>query len=113
MLNEETPYSRDECLASDGGFPDRGLFCAKCRTRIPQFSELSIKAENRVRNLIRANQKAMAIRELEAATSCPERWAKIWVLHAGKPMPEYPGQPCPYCDKPLRTSLAKQCPHCL
>ena len=113
FVDLEAPYSRSECENSDGGFPDRGLFCPKCKTRIPQFADLSEHDEFRIRKLIRDGRGAMAMKELEAATSCHRRWSKIWVTHAGRPTPEYPGKPCPYCDKPLRTSLAKQCPHCL
>lgn len=109
----ETPYTREECEESDGGFPDRGLYCPKCQTRIPQFADLSESDEARIRKLIRSDRKVMAMKELETATGCNRRWSKIWVIHAGSPSPEYLGPPCPYCGKPLRTSLAKQCPHCL
>ncbi len=112
-LNQEAPYSRKECEESDGGHPDRGLYCPKCGARIPQFADLSESDEHRIRKLICNGQHAMATRELAVAASCPLEWAKIWVVHAGRPTPEFPGPPCPYCQKPLRTTLAKQCPHCL
>jgi len=96
----------------DGEFPTKGLYCGKCKTWIPLFDELDEETESRIRKLIREQQNIMAMRELQSLVGCNQRWAKIWVLHAGKPTPEYPGIPCPYCSKPLRTSLAKQCPHC-
>jgi hypothetical protein len=113
MEDLERPYTREEILVAGDGFPSRGLLCTKCRTRIPQFVELSAADESRVRHLILEGRTTLAIAELRAATHCCERWAKIWVIHSGRPARVVPGPPCPYCGKPLRTATAKQCPHCL
>jgi hypothetical protein len=109
----EKPYSRKEIEEFGDGFPNRGRYCPKCKTYIPVFEDLRDTEKHRIRKLILSNQKMMAIAELKTITGCSERWAKIWVNHSGRPTPEYPGPPCPYCGKELRTSLAKQCPHCL
>ena len=110
MVTEK--YSRNEVLNYGGGFPDRGIFCPKCKTNIPVFAEMTPELETRVLKLIRADKQLMAMAELESALGCSERWSKIWVIHAGKPTPEYPGPPCPHCGKPLKTNLAKYCLHC-
>jgi hypothetical protein len=47
-----------------------------------------------------------------AATGAPPRFAKIWVIHEGKPQPRFPGPPCPHCGNPLASSRARQCLHC-
>jgi hypothetical protein len=109
----EEPYTREEVLAAEDSFPERGLLCHRCKTVIPQFKDLSEHAESRIRQMIRENRHMMAIAELRDATGCPLRWAKIWVYHEGRPKPfENETAPCPYCGKPLRTSLAKQCRYC-
>lgn len=110
---EEEAYSREEVIAAGDSFPERGLVCHRCETKIPQFRELSAHDEIRVRLLIRNGRHLMAMEELKAATGCSLRWAKIWVVHEGIPKPlENEVTPCPYCGMPLRTSLAKQCRHC-
>jgi hypothetical protein len=109
----DAPYTLEEVLAAGDSFPDRGLLCHRCQTKIPQFRDLSKQDENRIRQMIRENRRIMAIAELRAATGCPLRWAKIWVYHEGRPKPlENGSAPCPYCGMPLRTSLAKQCRYC-
>jgi hypothetical protein len=109
----EEPYTREELLAAGDSFPERGLFCPRCRTVIPQFKDLSEHDESHIRQMIREDRRMMAIAELRDATGCPLRWAKIWVYHEGRPKPlENETAPCPYCGMPLRTSLAKQCRHC-
>jgi hypothetical protein len=111
---DETPYSRDEVLAVGNALPERGLVCHRCSATIPQFKDLSERDERRVRQMIREDRRMMAIVELRNATGCSLPWAKLWVYHDGRPKPlEKETTPCPYCDSPLRTSLAKQCPHCL
>lgn len=106
-------YTKEELAnIGDEEFPSRGEFCKKCKTWIPQFEELDEDTETRVRKLINEQKHIMAMRELEAKVNCNHRWSKIWVIHKGKPTPEYPGSPCPHCGGQLRTSLAKQCPHC-
>jgi hypothetical protein len=107
---ENEAYSKAEVRAAEAGFPDRGPICDHCKTRIPQFSDLSEQDEMRVRQLIRDGRPVMAIEELRVATGCSIQWAKIWVTHRGSPRPsEEDTAPCPYCGKPLRTSMARQC----
>jgi len=115
-MNSETKddsYSREEVCSFGDGFPDRGILCTKCNTKIPQFEEMTPELETRVKTLIRNKKNLMAMAELESRLGCSKRWAKIWVIHAGKPTPEFPGPPCPYCGKSLKTSLSKFCMHCL
>jgi hypothetical protein len=104
-------YTRKELENFGEGFPDKGLFCKKCKTFIPQFAELSEEDAQRVRNLS-STQPDLAMQELKYFTGFSERFAKIWVLHEGKPEVIY-DYPCPYCGEQLRTSEAKQCRHCL
>jgi hypothetical protein len=109
----DAPYIREEVLAAGDSFPQRGLLCHRCNTKIPQFKDLSEQDESRIRQMIRENRYMMAMAELQAATGCSLRWAKIWVIHEGKPKPlEDKTVPCPFCGMLLRTSLAKQCRYC-
>ena len=97
-------YTREELLLVGTGFPDRGLRCHKSRTYIPVFTDLSVAGETRVRALICQGRHIMAIAELRAETGCSLRWAKIWVVHSGRPgAMTLPETPCPFCGKPLRT----------
>src|SRR5689334_1426134 len=106
------PYTRAELEVAGERAPDRGLYCPKCGTLIPQFAELSDSDAHRVRTLIMKGQQSLAMKELSSATGCPILWAKVWVTHSGKPCLVYPGPPCPRCGQPTRTARAKQCPHC-
>lgn len=106
-------YSKEELEKVDAGeFPTKGVFCQCCKTWIPQFKDLDDVSEVRIKKLILEQKHVMAMKELQAVVGCNQRWSKIWVLHKGKPTPEFPSPPCPYCGGQLRTSLAKQCPHC-
>jgi len=110
-MNEK--YSREELNnIGDTEFPAKGIFCKACSTWIPQFEELDEKTESRVKKLIFKQRSLMAMEELKSKIGGNNRWAKIWVIHKGKPTAEYPGKPCPFCGENLRTTLAKQCPHC-
>lgn len=106
------PHTRAELELVGHGFPARGLRCHRCRTFIPVFADLTPAIEARLHDLIRNGRQLMAIAELRAATGCSLRWAKIWVVHDGRPGAILPGPPCPLCGEPLRTSRAQQCPHC-
>jgi hypothetical protein len=98
-------------LAIDA-LPTRGPICPKCGVCIPQFSDLSEADEARLRMLVCDDRKMIAMHELRSLTRCPVSWAKIWVLHSGCADGVGTTAPCPYCGKPLKTALAKQCPHC-
>ena len=106
-------YSRDELIAAGDRLPERGPLCHECGMRIPRFAELGEAEERRVRQLIRQQRPLMAMAELRSATGCPVSWAKLWVQHDGRAKPAREPAPCPYCGKPLRTSLARQCRFCL
>jgi hypothetical protein len=113
MLDIELPYTREEVLRYSDEFPQRGILCPKCGSRIPQFSELKDDDRTRIRFLILGQQPAMAMAELRAVTGCSPLWAKLWVQHSGRPEWDWgTTAPCPYCREPLRTPVAKQCRHC-
>jgi hypothetical protein len=109
---ERAAYSTEELLAVGDSLPERGLLCHECQSIIPQFADLSEPDARRIRSLILQARQGMAVKELRAATQCSLGWAKIWVTHSGYPKPAKEPLPCPYCGKPLRTSLAKQCRFC-
>lgn len=113
MRTTSGAYSKDELirLAVDE-LPARGEVCPKCGVCIPQFVDLSEADEARLRKLICEGRKMMAMHELRSKTLCPVSWAKIWILHSGRPDAAGTTAPCPYCGKSLKTALAKQCPHC-
>jgi hypothetical protein len=107
---ENQKYTREELKNFGEGFPDKGLFCKKCKTFVPQFEELGDQDALRIKKLAHS-QSILAMQELKFITGCSERFAKIWVLHEGKPEVIY-NFPCPFCGKQLRTSEAKQCRFC-
>ena len=90
---------------------EKSRLCHRCGQEIPQF-ELSAKQRDRIMELMNQSRQMMAIAELRSAVGCSVDLAKLWVVHRGRPKPVYPGPPCPFCGGLLRTSLAKQCPHC-
>lgn len=107
------PYSRHELLAAqDGRWPERGVPCERCGVLVPQFADLQDVDRARILKLVTSGQMTLAQEEVKACTGAPERFAKIWVIHAGWPRPRSPGPPCPHCGMPLATSRAKQCLHC-
>ncbi len=106
-------YSKMEVKLFGDEFPKKGEFCKKCKTYIPKFCDLTAEQENHLKELISKDEKILAVKQLVEYTGCSHRWAKIWVLHPNGPTPVLSGPPCPHCGKPLRTSKAKQCPHCL
>ena len=111
-MSDGMPYTRAELAAHPDTFPERGPLCPRCKTRIPQFAELSDSDAYRIRLLIAHSQPSLAQAELVAATGCSRRFAKIWVLHSGRPDAVGTTAPCPYCGGQLATALAKQCKHC-
>lgn len=111
-MDKGPPYSRIETESFGDGFPDRGIYCGKCKTYIPEFDFLDAFTYHRIRAFSLNGQTGLAQAELIAATGCSARWAKIWVVHSGRPHVVTPGPPCPYCGMPLRTDRARQCPHC-
>lgn len=103
-------YSKEDLLRIGlDDSPARGPICPKCGLVIPDFADLTSADEIRLRKLISEGRWIMAMQELRSLTMCPISWAKIWVLHGGRPGTT---APCPYCGKPLVTALAKQCKHC-
>jgi hypothetical protein len=106
-------YSRDELrAASDGRWPERGHRCNRCGVLVPVLVELADDDRAKILHLIAEGRVMLARQELIAATGAPPRFAKIWVLHAGRPQARFSGPPCPYCGEPLASLRAKQCLHC-
>ena len=113
MSASSNAYSKTEALQAENGVPVRGPLCPHCQLHIPQFAELLDSDRHRIRHLAMSGRPIMAMAELRFLTGCQLIWAKIWIEHGGEPKPllgETP--PCPYCGKPLRTSLARQCRFC-
>lgn len=111
-MSDGQPYTRQELEEHPDTFPQRGPLCPRCRTRVPQFAELEDADEDRILEMISQGAKMEAQHELVTATGCSTRFAKIWVLHSGKPDREHLTAPCPYCGGQLATALAQQCKHC-
>ncbi|WP_411825462.1 hypothetical protein [Luteolibacter sp. AS25] len=111
-MSHEKPYTRAELESRPDTFPDRGPLCLGCNTRIPEFAELTESEATRIRELIAEDEKAFAMSELESATGCSTRFAKIWVIHSGIPDLVGDTAPCPYCGGDLITAKAQQCQHC-
>ena len=111
-LRHADSYSRAEVLALGKAFPTRGELCHHCGLRIPAFDELGSASQRRIRALIREKRPIMAVQELRALTGCSLPWAKLWVLHAGRPQATRPGPPCPYCGELLENSRAQRCRQC-
>ena len=94
--------------------PGRGDQCHHCDAVVPRFDDLAHDRRARITGLISGGRSMMAMAELRDATGCSPAEAKVWVEHRGRPQPrEYGTAACPYCGGALRTSLARQCPHCL
>lgn len=71
--------------------------------------------EAEVRGMIEQGQTISAIKRLREATGWGLADAKMWVdraLEHGSYRKYRAGNPCPYCGRPLRTVLAKQCFEC-
>ncbi len=101
-------YSRKQLEGYGEGFPDKGLHCAKCKTFVPQFDELSDEDSNKIIDLHRDDDFLIAMEKLQIVTGCSKRFAKIWIIHKGAPK----SFACPYCSKPIRSKFAKQCRQC-
>src|ERR1041385_7104571 len=99
-LRNELPYTREEMARIIDESPTSGPICPRCRQHIPSFAELAGENETRVRALIQRGERAMATKVLRELMGCPLSWAKLWVLHEGRPSPPAETAPCPYCGKP-------------
>jgi hypothetical protein len=111
-VSDGLPYTRRELEERPDTSPDRGVICPRCKVRIPEFAELGDSDAFRIRRFVSQGQNALAIAELKAATGCPTQFAKVWVIHSGRPDSVGTTAPCPYCGGQLVTALAKQCQHC-
>ncbi len=106
-------YTRPELEeAADGRWPNKGQRCEHCRTWIPEFAELTDSDRDKILKLIASGRHEQAQQELTQCTGAPPRFAKIWVLHSGKPQPKYQGPPCPHCGTALPSPNARQCLNC-
>jgi hypothetical protein len=103
--------SRSSPPRGPDGFPEEGIRCERCGTRVPVFATLGAADERRVRELAAAGDSVAAMHELRRSTGCSERWAKIWVVHA-VPQPEPDAVPCGWCGARLRSPAARQCLQC-
>lgn len=106
-FNRELAALRDE-------WPRMGLLCPHCNLRIPRFLQLTGGTESRARGLARKREVIEAIRLVEKATGCGLKWAQLWAEHPDGPREaeKWPGPPCAYCGKTLRSKSAKQCFEC-
>jgi len=102
-------YTREDLAkVGDSDFPQRGVFCPRCHTHIPEFAALSKEQEEKIRQLSPLHQ----MKAVHEATGCNLRWAKIWALHPDGPRSHKNGPPCPYCGEPVFTPASKQCLEC-
>jgi len=97
----EIPYTQKELKNIGSEVPDRGILCRRCGVHIPQFAELSDADARRIREKCQG-QPFLATCELQAATGCPQHWAKIWVEHRG-----FPGgwEKVPVCNSSHRLAV--------
>lgn len=112
MADLTAPYSPAQLRAARASLPQRGLLCHVCGLRVPQFVALKSPLRRRIIWLINQRRPLMAAAELRAAISCPERWARLWVLHKGRPGRRRPGPPCRHCRTPLQHSRSSRCLIC-
>jgi len=107
------PYTREELRAAeDGRWPERGDRCLRCGVLVPRFADLTDHDRERILDLKKRSDPGGAMSALRKAIGAPTRFAKIWVLHSGRPQPRHAGPPCPHCGEPLASERAKQCLHC-
>lgn len=107
-MTDPTPYTNEEIAAlGDSDFPQRGVFCPRCRNFIPSFAALSPDDEAQLRA-----SGAGGLRALRQRTGCNQIFAKIWWIHPAGPHEAKVTPPCPYCGKPLFTEKSRQCLRC-
>jgi ribosomal protein L37E len=104
----DTPYTNEEIARlGDSAFPQRGVFCPRCRNFIPSFAAFTPEEEGRLRG-----SGIKGFTELRRKTGCNTVFAKIWWSHPDGPHQAKVTPPCPYCGEPLFTEKTKQCLHC-
>ena len=110
-MNSCDKYSLGQPDAVEKDLPADAPKCHLCGEKVPQWPAMSDQERFHLKKLIIGNQPLMAFQELKNLTGWPDSWAKIWVEHLGQPKPAE-SAPCPYCGKPLATSMAKMCLEC-
>ena len=91
----------------DDAFPERGVYCPKCRNYIPTFTALDSDVERRL-----SGTGLAGMAELRRLTGCNLIFAKIWAVHPNGPHPAPVRPPCPYCGRPLFSEGTRQCIQC-
>jgi len=106
-------YTEEEVIKLGNEPPVRGILCPRCKSHIPEFTNLTTEDAEAIRQLVRSGRLLEPMQELRRLTGCSLLWAKIWTLHPDGPDTlEDKKAPCPFCGKPLRTERSKQCRHC-
>lgn len=111
MLDRMAPYSPAQLLRARAALPHRGRLCHACGLRVPELV-LERRDLRRIIRLINEGRPNMALAELRSATSCPERWGRLWILHKGRPGALRPGPQCRRCRMHLRSSRRLRCTIC-
>ncbi len=77
------------------------------------LNPISPELETALQALISQGRTVEAIKKLREATSAPLGECKEWVKNrTGSVLRRWNGRPCPYCQRPLRTTEARQCFEC-
>lgn len=109
------PYTRAEFEHGVSDWPDRGEKCSRCKTIVPEFSELTEELAASIAAQSDAGDPAGAYHRMAELLGAPLRYAKIWVLHNGEralARHRDNGPPCPKCGEPLISDASRQCLTC-